>query len=119
MLIASAIVRAFSRSGGPDRALEYLPMSVLWVFVAGWILSPYLGAALLRRTWVTRRRDEGTLAIALLLMIAIAASSFLATSAFEGGAPQPTADGMTILVIPVAQWFVLAVAGVVMVLTRR
>ena len=65
-------------------------------------------------------RAEGViLVVALVLMIAIEASSFLATHTFVGGRPHPTADGVTIVFVPIVQWMVLAIAEVCRAIAHR
>ncbi len=92
--------------GDPLLLIIILP---LWILVGGWLLWPYRGAWKLQRR--SRTRAEGVvLILALLLMIALAANSFLATSAFVGGKLHPTADGVTIILIPMVQWVMLALA---------
>jgi hypothetical protein len=54
----------------------------------------------------------------VLVLIAVGGNSFLATSAFVGGQPHPTADGVTILLIPILQWVVLGGAGMLLSLGR-
>jgi hypothetical protein len=90
----------------------------LWVLLGAWMLAPYWGA------WRLQRRESTTTAgrlvalIAALAVTALAANSYLATSAFVGGKPHPTADGATILIIPIAQWIVLGGAGLLRRLVR-
>ena len=53
-------------------------------------------------------------ALVVLVLIALGANSFLATSAFVGGKPHPTPDGVTIVLIPIVQWVVLGGAGLLL-----
>ena len=101
-------------------AMVELPLIVpFWVLIAGWMLSPYWGALMLQRLG-PKGRSEGTiLVLGLILMIAIGANSFLATSAFVGGEPHPTADGVTMVFIPGLQWMVLGFAALLQRIVRR
>ena len=84
----------------------------LWFAVAAWVLAPYW-AALKLQPRVPSRIATVILGLAVVLVGALGASSFLVTSAFVGGPAHPTADALTLILVPVLQWFVLGVAAIV------
>ena len=118
LLVLVAIYRIFFRVGARSVPLsEFIPITVLWILVTCWILSPYWGA--LKQGQRSSTRAEGViLTVALVLMIAVEANSFLATNTFVGGRPHPTADGVTIVFIPIVQWVVLGLAASLRGITR-
>jgi hypothetical protein len=97
---------------------ELIPIVPLWALVGTWILSPYWGALRLQRGWSTTPGQGAVVVIVALVVIALGANSFLATSAFVGGKPHPTADGVTIVLIPIVQWGALGAAGLLLRLGR-
>jgi len=82
--------------------------------LAAWALWPYwyLLKRVNRRTWTSL----GTIVagITAALVVGVGANSFLATSSFVGGRPNPTADGVTILFVPVVQWCVIGVSNILL-----
>jgi hypothetical protein len=96
---------------------ELVAIIPLWGLLGLWTLSPYWGALrLLRRP--TTRGGSNVVMFAVVVVIALAANSFLATSAFVGGKPHPTADGVTLVLIPIVQWILLGAAGLFLSLRR-
>jgi hypothetical protein len=89
-----------------------------WGLLGLWTLSPYWGALrLLQRRPVTRG-GSNVVMLAVVVVIALAANSFFATSAFVGGKPHPTADGVTLVLIPIVQWILLGAAGLFLSVRR-
>lgn len=82
------------------------------------MLLPYRSAMAMRRGSTTRA-DDLILLVALILMIALGANSYFATSAFVGGQAHPTADGVTVAVITTLQWLVVKMAALLQWLIRR
>lgn len=85
-----------------------------WMLIGAWMLSPYWGALRVQdRDSTTRLRGAivGTVAI---VMIVLAANSFFATSAFVGGRARPTADGVTVIFVPMVQWVLIGVLAIVL-----
>jgi hypothetical protein len=120
LLVLIAIGRVFSRVGSTtSRQSELIPIAVGWILITGWVLSPYLGALKMERQPSATRARETILIVALVLMIALEVNSFLATSAFVGGRPHPTADSMTIVFIPLLQWVILGVASLLRRIAHR
>jgi len=117
-LILLGFSRALGRLADRGGLHELVVIIPLWLIVGAWMLSPYWGVSRLQRRGATRAGDVVAL-LAVLVVVALGAYSFLATSAFIGGRPRPTADGVTIVVIPVAQWVVIAAAVVVLALIAR
>mgnify|MGYP001613659121 CR=1 FL=1 len=97
---------------------ELVVIVPLWALMGAWTLSPYWGAARLQRRASTTRRARVVVVLAVLAVVALAANSFLVTSAFVGGRPHRTADGVTIVLVPIMQWIVLSVAGLMLRLDR-
>ena len=111
LLAAGGCVRAIRRGAERDALEELIVVLPLWVALTGWMLSPYLGAL-----WICRRAVSSRLAVLIvgvgaLVMLALGLNSFLVTPAFVGGRQHPTADGVTIFVIPVLQWIVVGIAA--------
>jgi len=119
-LVASAYGRILSQVGARNRGTgEFVPITLCWIFIAGWILSPYCVAFMMQRRRVRTWVQDLILIIGLLLMILLEANSFLVTPSLVGGRPHPTADGITIIVIPMGQWAVLAVTRACMAIAGR
>lgn len=112
---AAAGLSRLSQRGAMDELMVIIP---LWALIGVWMLSPYWGALVLHRRRTTTRGDGVVVGIVVLAIIALGANSFLATSAFVGGKPHPTADGTTIVLIPSVQWVVLAGAALLLRLGR-
>jgi hypothetical protein len=109
------VLGRLSQRGAMSELVVVVP---LWAVLGVWILSPYWGALRLHRLGPTTRGEGVLVVCAVLALVALAANSFLMTSAFVGGRPHPTADGVTIALIPIAQWVVLGGAGVLLRLGR-
>jgi len=90
----------------------------LWTLVGAWLLYPYWGASRLQRGAPATRAAQVVVLLAILVVVALAANSYLVTSFFVGGSPHPTADGMTIMLIPVLQWLVLGAGGLLIRMGR-
>lgn len=105
-----------ARRHAPAELLIVLPF---WLLVAAWVLAPYVGVRTLHESG-TRSTGRAMIAgFTVLLVIALGANAFLATSAFVGGPAHPTADGMTLIFVPVLQWIVLGVAALIAMLAER
>lgn len=96
------------------------PMAELFVFVplvaiiAGWMLSPYWGALRFQRQGARTRGGSVIIIVAVILVIALGANSYLATPALLGGKSHPTAAGVTVMLIPMVQWLVLGLAALLL-----
>jgi hypothetical protein len=118
ILVLNGVGDVLGRLSRRSALSELVVVVPLWALLGVWILSPYWGALRLQR-FGSATRGEGVLVVcAVLALIALAANSFLVTSAFVGGRPHPTADGVTIVLIPIAQWVVLGGAGLLLRLGR-
>ena len=86
----------------------------LWALIGAWMLSPFWGALKLQRRVSSTRSGRVVIVIAVIVLIALAANSFLVTNSFIGGKPRPTADGVTIVLVPILQWAVLGAASLLL-----
>jgi hypothetical protein len=118
VLALNGVARGLGRLAERDAMLELIVIIPLWALLGAWILFPYWGALRLERRGSATSGERVLVACAVLLLIALGANSFLATSAFVGGKPHPTADGVTIMLIPIVQWMVLGGAGLLLRLGR-
>jgi hypothetical protein len=112
---ARVVLGRLSQRGAMSELLVIIP---LWALVGMWILSPYWGALELQRRRANTRGEGAVVVVVALVVMALGANSFWATSAFVGGKPHPTADGVTIVLIPIVQWVVLGAAGLLLRLGR-
>jgi len=120
ILAAVGLLRSIRRIIERDAISELPVVILLWLGVAAWALAPYWGALRLHRMATSHRAANLIVGAAVVLLAALAANSFLATSAFVGGRSHPTADAMTIIIVPLVQWCALGAAAVmVRVLIRR
>lgn len=111
VLIVAGCVRAVARGVDRGAYVEVLVVIPMWLLIAGWMLSPFAGALMLHRgRWRSPARGAILVVVALLLA-GLGANSFLVTSTFVGGDPHPTADAVTVLVVPVLQWMVVGAAA--------
>jgi len=90
---------------------ELFIIAPLWGLILVWALSPYWGAARLLGRATATPHARKVIVLAALTIVAFGANSFLVTSAFLGGRTRPTADGMTIILVPLVQWIVLGLVG--------
>jgi hypothetical protein len=109
------VLTRLSERGAMSEVVVIVP---LWALVGVWMLAPYWGALRLHRYGSATTGESVLAGCAALALIALGANSFLATSAFVGGKPHPTADGVTIVFMPIVQWAVLGVAGVLLRVSR-
>lgn len=98
---------------GPLDLLFFVP---LWAVAGGWMLLPYWGALRLQRRAPNTPGKAAIVLLAVVLVIALGATSFLVTSAFVLGWPHPPVTARLQLavlyaaVIPILQWAVLYAA---------
>jgi len=119
-VIVAGIASCFLGHGpGPLDLLFFVP---LWVVAGGWMLLPYWGALRLQRRGSNTRGKAAIVLLAVVLVIALGATSFLVTSAFVLGWPHPPGKPhapvtaklqLAVLyaaVVPILQWAVLYAA---------
>ena len=114
MLVMNGAAMALGRMALRGVPAELVIIVPAWGLLGTWVLVPYWGALWLQRFGSATRGERVLVVCAVLVLIALGANSFLATSAFVGGRPHPTADGITILLIPILQWVVLGGAGMLL-----
>jgi hypothetical protein len=110
VLVVAGCLRAIGRIAERNAQAELLVVIPLWLLVATWTLSPYWGALRLHRRGMPSRAMAVIVGLAGVLVVGLGANSFLVTAAFVGGQAHPTADGVTIVVVPILQWIVLGAA---------
>lgn len=84
-----------------------------------WMLSPYLGASILVGQRPRTRGEGLILILALVLLIALGANAYLASYTFVGGRLHPSAEAVTLIVIPMVQWVVLGLAALLRAIWSR
>jgi hypothetical protein len=114
LLLALNGVRLAIGRVSPRNASELVVIIPLWVLVGLWMLSPYWGALRLQRLRATTRLEDVVVVAAAWAITLLGANSFLVTSTFVGGKPHPTADGVTVMFIPIVQWLVVVAAYVLL-----
>ena len=110
ILVAAGCLRSIVERDALAKLLVVIP---LWLLVAVWLLSPYWGALRLHRRGMPSRAKAVIVGLATALLIGLGANSFLVTAVFVGGHVHPTADGVTIVVVPILQWIVLGSATLI------
>jgi hypothetical protein len=110
---------AIRRAGRSTDLTDVLLVVGFWLAVTAWAIWPYRRLLQhLDRSW-TVRRGNVVVGVAAVVVVGLGANSFLMTSALVGGSPHPTADGVTILLVPVLQWAVVGSCSAVLTYLNR